>query len=61
MADRCKIRRGLKSKCDLAQYEIGYLIDERRICIADGNSVITFVREDELEALKARVAALESR
>ena len=43
MADRCKIRRGLKEKCDLAQYEIGYLIDERRICIADGNSIITFV------------------
>ena len=61
MADRCKIRRGLKSKCDLAQYEIGYLIDERRICIADGNSVITFVREDELEALKARIEALENK
>lgn len=52
MADRIHARRGTKDKCDLLSYEIGYLTDDERLCINDGNKNTSFPNMKDIKDIK---------
>lgn len=58
MADRSKLRRGLRKDIDLQLYEPGYITDEERICIGGPDGPISIPNEKDMDNINNKKIGL---